>query len=66
MAKLTSSRAPSIGGTIEPGARSMTGTQGLFPFGREFPAISMQCFNGKMAGRTSSREANTTLSMMTD
>ena len=64
MAKLTFSRVPNIGGTTEPGARSMTDTPGTYQFGREFPTISMQCFSGRMAGRTSSREANTMLSTM--
>ena len=65
MAKLTSLRVPIIGGTTERGASSMKDTPGLYQFGREFPTISMQCFNGKTAGLTSSKEANTTLSMMT-
>lgn len=64
MAKLTSSRVPSIGGTTERGARSMTDTPGICQFGGEFPTILMQCFSGRMEGRTSSREANTMLSTM--
>lgn len=66
MAKRTSSRAPSIGGTTEPGVNSMLDIPGILPFGKEFPTISMQCFNGKMVDRTSSKETNTTLLMTTE